>query len=155
MKAILISGLFPTKDENGLIQLALEIESIGIETCIHHHDDKSIDSYGADVFIGFSLGGNRAFQISKTQPVKWLGLIEPVGSWVPWIWNCWKKFEIPKNVLKCDAFQRDWPLMPPSGLIANPSEKYINHLKVKTDHANAPRNSYIINTIIKRVSDLH
>lgn len=155
MIATLISGLNPTKDKNGLYDLGEKIHGIGITPWYCSWDQPALVPQ-SDIFICHSFGVRRVMQeLAKGYPVKYLAIIDGVDNWFPiQIWNWWKKFEIPSNVARADSFQRSWPLFPPSGIIGNESASYRNFKNISMDHANAPRNTFVIQTILESVKGL-
>lgn len=156
MRVVLISGLWPTKDHNGLDQLLNRILDTqpGLEIDVYFYDEYEIR--GGDVLIGFSLGAERAVKLaSQTQtPVRYLALIDPVANWVPCFWMAWHKFQIPSNVLLADCFTRKAPLMPPSGKIGNTLGRAYFNYEISSNHADAPRNQFCVDVIVNRMKSL-
>lgn len=155
LKALLIFGQKFGTDNPALIALGNKIKAIGVDVTYAHWDDKTFpDDY--DILVGHSYGGQEAWMLSNMKAPKYLALIDIVSEgWFPFfIWNFWKKFEISSNVLKCDCFQRSFPLLPPSGTIGNPSLSYVNYLNIPADHATIPNNDFVSKTILNAIGGL-
>lgn len=156
MNAVLISGLWPNKTENGLISLGTKIKELGHHVFIRHYDDKS--PIEADILIGHSLGGEAAVNYARSSDnIKYIALIDAVaGGWFPcWFWVPGQNFKIPSSVERCDVFQRSWPLLPPSSVALNPSPTVINYKNIHAGHAEIPGHPQVVDTIlasIRRVS---
>lgn len=106
--------------------------------------------------IGHSLGAERAVRLSSQiqTPVRYLALIDPVANWVPCFWMAWHKFQIPANVLLADCFTRKAPLIPPSGKIGNTLGRSYFNYEIASNHADAPRNQFVVDVIVNRMKSL-
>lgn len=157
MKALLLSGLWPTADFNGLQQLGDKLKAFGIDVTLKHYDDPSLTS-GYDIYIGHSLGASKCLDLIRQSPsaVKYFAAIEfVIPSWFPiFFFNAWNQFKVPANVERCDAFQRSWALIPPSSKILNPDATFENYLNLPMSHADAPRYAFVVTTILNSIKGL-
>ncbi len=153
MRIALISGLWPTIDENGLRDLAWMIQKLGhqYQTENYHYSDY-IDPELYDGFIGHSFGGWKAHQLacSKHSNVSYLALIDPVATGWDWF-SPQNNFMIPSNVERADGFRRIRPWFPaPSSLILNPNiiAHYYSYPDIDMGHKWAPKNPKVVQTIL-------
>lgn len=136
MRVALISGLWPSEDLNGLIDLRFKIAGIkGVSDFRDFkYDSKILTQF--DVVIAHSFGANPAEKLD----CKYLALIEPVRFW--WSQKEWRP--VRANV---DCFLRKGWRLPPSV----PPE-FGRTFNIKgLDHANAPRNEFIQQTILTAI----
>jgi hypothetical protein len=162
MQVLLLSGHRPTADHNGLVALGDQIhKQFNYDVAIGRYDDSQFFFDKPDILIGHSFGGAKCLELSKRIPrriIKYVGLIDAVDLyWFPiFIWNFWKRFEIPANVGKSDCFQRSLPLLPPSGEIKNTYPLYYDNFKnIPMNHADAPRNQFVVDTILRSLRSLN
>lgn len=156
MRAVIISGLWPTKDENGLFDLGHKIQNLGHHVDFYHYGDKAIPP--ADIMIGHSLGGERCVNIAQANEyhLTYLALIDPVaGAWFPFFfWVPSMHFELPHTVNLADCFKRKSGIIPPSSRILNPGQGYQFNWDIDSNHADAPRNPFVVETILNRIKSL-
>lgn len=160
MRAILLSGLWPTPDFNGLSELADRIRELGHTVDLFHYDDRSLKTLSHDyqIYIGHSLGAEKALELIQQsgRGAKYFGAIDFVThAWFPFFfWNAGKFIDVPFWIQRCDAFQRSWPLIPPSSKILNPGGYYRNYTGINFGHADMPRNSVVTSTILQSIRSL-
>jgi hypothetical protein len=154
MLVTLGTGLLPTSDRNGMIALASQLPA-GVRV-YQAEWDQTEDVPQTDIFIGHSFFARRMMQeMAKGYSIRYAAFIDPVFDWFPvWVWNYWKAFIVPPNVMKADSFQRAWPLVPPSGTIKNENAQYRNFKNISMDHADAPKNTFVVSTILQSIQEV-
>lgn len=136
MRIALISGLWPSRDNNGFDSLRDILAESGHEVRIFKYTDKINSAF--DVVCAHSFGANLAVE----QNCQYMALIEPVRFWwsqKPWDVSC-----------PTDCFLRKGWRLPPSVGCSNVTNQYISGL----DHGNAPRNEFIRATILSSIRTL-